>query len=351
MRKGTYDLAVIGAGPAGAALALAAARGGAAVLLVDRCAFDQPRIGETAPPEIRMAAAALGIGDLLDDPEIAREAPAVASVWGDTEPAERHHILSPYGPAVHLNRKTFDRALADRATKAGATFRLGKAARVTLKGLDACLLELDGGEMARAGFVALAVGRTAGGAGLHLKRVPLNDHVCLVAFLEGVPRDNRTMVEAVAEGWIYAAALPGNRTVVALTTRAGLVPRTAALRMRFWEAAIDRSILIAPAIIGLAAARSVSVANSRASVARRVGGQRWCAVGDARLAPDPLSGQGLLSALNDAAFVAGMLLQSRGDDIAGEFRTRSRQDTANHAAAAAAVYGGERRFAAEPFWA
>ena len=40
MRKGTYDLAVIGAGPAGAALALAAARGGAAVLLVERSTFD-----------------------------------------------------------------------------------------------------------------------------------------------------------------------------------------------------------------------------------------------------------------------------------------------------------------------
>ena len=350
MKARRYDLAVIGAGPAGAALALETARGGAAVLLVDRCRFDAPRIGETAPPEIRRSAAALGVADLLEDPGIAREAPAVVSVWGADQPAERHHIFSPYGPAVHLSRQAFDRALADRAAVAGAMLRLGNRARVERNGDGSIRLQLDGGEAARADFVALAGGRWSGGAGLEPRRVPLNDHVCLVAFLEGTPGDSRTMVEAVAAGWIYAAALPRNRTVVALTTRAGMIPGTIVARIRFWKTALDRSLLIGPAIMGLAPPATISVVNSRASLARRTGGPRWCVLGDARFAPDPLSGQGVLSALEDASFVAGLLLRSRSEDIANELRTISQADAASHAAASAAAYGAERRFANERFW-
>src|SRR6185436_12817157 len=77
-----YDLAIVGAGPAGSALAIRAARGGASVLLVDRDDFRRPRFGETAPPLLRRAMAELDLGHLLEAPHIGVEAPAVISVWG-----------------------------------------------------------------------------------------------------------------------------------------------------------------------------------------------------------------------------------------------------------------------------
>jgi flavin-dependent dehydrogenase len=350
MSESAYDLAIIGAGPAGSALALRVARGGASVLLVDRDDFKRPRFGETAPPLFRRAVAELELDHLLDTPRISREAPAVASVWGQDEPLERHHFVSPYSSAVHLDRQQFDRALALEAGKAGASVHLGTGVIVTADPGGDYVLQLRGGETERARFLALAVGRSAGVGRFHQRRYHLNDHTCMVGYLSGEPGDSRTLIEAVRDGWIYAAALPGQRMVAALTTSAGMVPNSAEARLSFWRETIARSLLIAPAVTGLSLAAGPFVVSSRASAARRVGGKTWCVLGDARMAPDPLSGQGLLWALDDAALVANRLLRSQADSIADELRSRSQANLSDHCEAAASIYAAEQRFAGEPFW-
>src|SRR5262249_31502648 len=87
-----YDIAIAGAGPAGSALALLAAKAGLRVLLAERSQFERPRIGETAPPELRPLLARAGLAHVLNS-ECYREAPAVVSVWGSSIPHERHHIF------------------------------------------------------------------------------------------------------------------------------------------------------------------------------------------------------------------------------------------------------------------
>jgi 2-polyprenyl-6-methoxyphenol hydroxylase-like FAD-dependent oxidoreductase len=171
-----------------------------------------------------------------------------------------------------------------------------------------------------------------------------------VGYLAGELRDGRTLIEAVADGWIYAAALPGQRTVAALTVSADSVPRNAGARQAFWQMAIARSRLVGPVLEGLSLIGPLHVVNSRASAAARVGGASWCVIGDARIAPDPLSGQGLLWALDDAATLANALLASRSDKIADELAARSRSSLSDHCRAAAMIYGMERRFADAPFW-
>ncbi|MEA2819014.1 MAG: hypothetical protein QOJ86_1018 [Bradyrhizobium sp.] len=350
MSAGAYDLAILGAGPAGSALALRAARGGASVLLVDRDNFERPRFGETAPPSFRRAIAELELDHILDTPQISREVSAVVSVWGQDEPMQRHHFISPYSSAVHLDRQQFDRALALEAGKAGATVHLGTGLSVTADRGGNYVLQLRGGKPERARFLALAVGRSAGVGRFRQRRYQLNDHMCLVGYLSGEPGDNRTLIEAVQDGWIYAAALPGQRMVAALTTSAGMVPNSAEARLSFWRETIARSLLIAPAVAGLSLAAGPFVVSSRASAARRVGGKTWCVLGDARMAPDPLSGQGLLWALDDAALVANCFLRSQADRIADELKSRSQANLSDHCKAAASIYDAEGRFAGAPFW-
>jgi flavin-dependent dehydrogenase len=345
-----YDLAIVGAGPAGSALAIRAARGGVSALLVDRDDFQRPRFGETAPPQLRRAMAELELGHLLEAPQIGREAPAVVSVWGGDEPMERNHIASPYLSAVHLDRRQFDAALAKEAQEAGATVRLGSAVTVTADAGEGYVLRFRSGETRRSRYLAIAVGRSAGVGRFNQRRYYLNDHACVVGYLTGQPDDSRTLIEAVREGWIYAAALPGQRMVVALTTSAGRIPGDAAARVAFWRRAISRSRLIAPVVKGLSLAERLYVANSRASAARRVGGKTWWVLGDARFAPDPLSGQGLLWAFDDAGLVADGLLRSQADGIAEQLRARSQFHVSAHGEAAASIYATERRFADEPFW-
>src|SRR5262245_5080665 len=123
-----YDFAVVGAGPAGSAFALLAARAGYRVLLAEQSPFAAPRFGETAPPELRIALRRIGL-ERLARPPFCNDAPALISIWGSDWPSSRNHILSPYGNALHLDRRAFDEALASAARDAGADLKLGYAAR------------------------------------------------------------------------------------------------------------------------------------------------------------------------------------------------------------------------------
>jgi flavin-dependent dehydrogenase len=351
MTERTHDVAVIGAGPTGATLALLAARAGATVVLIERSRLDVPRMGETAPPELRPALASMGLEDLLQDRTIALDSSAIASVWGDQEPAERHYIFSAFGPALHLDRITFDRAIARRAEQAGATLRVATRVRTISSCADGHALVLDSGDTVRARYLVLASGRrSTSHSGIHARRVYLDDHVCLLALLSGQARESRTLVEAVNEGWFYASRLPGERMVVTLTTRAGLVPKRPWARTAFWHRALAATKLIAAALDNLRMPERISVCDARSSAARLVGGANWCVLGDARFASDPLSGQGTLLALSDAQFAVRYLLEGRTDCLAADLRQRSHFDLRSHALKAAGIYGGEKRFAESEFW-
>jgi menaquinone-9 beta-reductase len=111
-----FDVAIVGAGPAGAAAALAARRAGASVLLLDRDDFPRDK-----PCGDGIAAEALDVlRDLGVDP--ADDSPAIA----------RLRLVAPGGaevaralprPAHTIPRRVFDARLVAAATNAGAELR------------------------------------------------------------------------------------------------------------------------------------------------------------------------------------------------------------------------------------
>ncbi|MEU4687456.1 geranylgeranyl reductase family protein [Actinoplanes sp. NPDC023714] len=119
-----YDVAVIGAGPAGAAAALAALRGGASVLLLDRAGFprDKP-CGDGIAAEAVDVLAGLGVPDpVAGFPRVERlrlVAPGGAAV---ARPLPR--------PAHTVPRRIFDERLVRAAVAAGAALRRHTARRV-----------------------------------------------------------------------------------------------------------------------------------------------------------------------------------------------------------------------------
>src|SRR6476619_8470907 len=142
-----YEIAIAGAGPAGSALALLAAGAGCRVLLAERSRFEALRIGETAPPELRPLLSKITLDHVLTK-TTHTGAPAVVSVWGSVQPAERYHILSPYGDAVCLDRRAFDEALALTARDAGADLRLGTGIRFEARQIGGYRLTLTDGSCA-----------------------------------------------------------------------------------------------------------------------------------------------------------------------------------------------------------
>lgn len=347
-----HDFAVAGAGPAGSVFALLAARAGYRVLLAERSHFEKPRFGETAPPEFRAALTRIGLDHLTRVP-YSSDAPELVSVWGGDQPLSRNHILSPFGAALHLDRQKFDEALALAARDAGADLRLGCGARFAQQPDGSHIVQLQGGATVRAKIAILATGRSGGNAGLSYTRCYLDDQVGVAVHftLPGGVFGPRMLVEAVPSGWLYLSALPSGSAVAVLVTSALLVPRGRNARLRWWLEALARTKLIRAALHGCRIPEVLSVCDARGSYASRGGGENWLAIGDARIAPDPLSGQGIHWAIDDACSVMDLAKGLGWREVADRLRARTAREVEQYRADRMLTYSRERRFQSESYWA
>jgi menaquinone-9 beta-reductase len=114
------DVIVVGAGPAGAAAAIALRRAQIAVLLVDRDTFPRDKTcGSGLSPNAIALAEQLGVG-----PELRKRAYPIANVKVVT-PGGRSMVLASNAAAVVLLRRDFDELLVRQAQSLGATLRDG----------------------------------------------------------------------------------------------------------------------------------------------------------------------------------------------------------------------------------
>jgi geranylgeranyl reductase family protein len=112
-----WDVAVIGAGPAGSAAALAAARAGLKVILLDRQDFPRDKTcGDGIAPQVLDVLESLGVPDVTEGytpvPVLRLDGPDGAS-------AQREMPR----PAYVIPRLVFDARLVQAAQRAGVTFR------------------------------------------------------------------------------------------------------------------------------------------------------------------------------------------------------------------------------------
>ena len=165
--------------------------------------------------------------------------------------------------------------------------------------------------------------------------------------------DGRTAVESVPDGWWYTARVPSGERVVAFLTDADLLDRAAVLSAAGFAARLD----VTRYIRGLLVAHRyepVGPPRRRAQTARldRFGGPAWTAVGDAAISFDPLSSQGVLTALF-TGFRAGMAVNRAlaGDPAAiDEYGRLVGQIVLAYRRHREACYAAEWRWQDYPFW-
>jgi len=351
---GDWDVAIVGGGPAASAAALALLRApGLRVCIVEPGQRPLGAIGESIPPDIRLDLERLGAWDgFMADAH--QPCLGSCSAWGSDRLGYNDFVLNPYGPGWHLDRSRFNRTLLEQAASSGAALIRGSrlAGRPqTVAGGYALSLVGRGDAVGRtltARFVIDATGRSAAFARATGATRTTRDRLTVVCgFFDGAAvaaASRLTLLEAERDGWWYAAALPGERLIVAFATDADTVRQAGLTRPGAWLARCRRTRHVAARLDGgrLLPGR-LTVRTASSSILRPAAGWHWFAVGDAAATHDPISSAGIQKALADGAraAVAVMATASGGTDGDGaSAAARYMADTE----AAFAEYEGNRDY-------
>ncbi|MEV6976869.1 tryptophan 7-halogenase [Kitasatospora sp. NPDC093806] len=376
------DAAVAGGGPAGAVAALVLARAGHRVVLLDGEPTVEPptveapatgpasatpaafKIGESLPPAARPLLRDLGLLDGLLAAGHPRST-GVDAAWGSSALHGTSHLFDPYGHGWHLDRLRFDAFLRDAAVAAGAEPR---HATVLARIGDRLLVRERGGGAVtelRARWAVDATGRRCVIGRRYGRRHRQDRLVAAYAVFRDrrSPADRphpadveaRTVVEAAPHGWWYTTPVPAGRLVAHLTDADLADPalRTA----EGFRRGLARTRHVAARLAGhdLAATPVPRWAPAHGLRLSPAAGPGWLAAGDAALAFDPVSSQGILAALHTGARAGATVAAC----LAAPARTAAALDgytafldgiATAYARNHAHTYDQERRWPLSPFW-
>ena len=326
-----FDAAVLGAGPAGLIATLRLAQDRDVALVVDRLPRDDdpPRIDAVPASviallvELGVAPGALGVDRLNDRRWIA---------WSDASP----HV-GRSSPAAHLERPRLELALLAQATR---------HPRVTVF-VSKEWSRADGafrGDGWRAARLIDATGRAAVSAE-SVTRLPRPWAArTLWTRTDGDGRGPDFALASLPDGYAY-------RVGTARTVVVGFVGRGPAVEGEPAELeerlrAAGRAFMIddLPPLASFAEGRAAT-ASVQWAISAATGAEGPFRIGDAALARDPLSSQGIAAAAAEAMLVAA--LESAAD--VELFARRQREQRGAHLRALAAMIGGST-FASEPWW-
>jgi flavin-dependent dehydrogenase len=343
MREPDCDVCVIGGGPAGALAARRLAQMGHRVRLVERTRFPRSQVGESLSP---------GVRPLLDIAGVRREvakahfhAPQETLLCWKESSAWRIPV-GARADGLLVERSVFDMLLLNAAREAGAEILQPMKARVE-RLPDRWLIEA--GERS---FSASMLLDAAGRKGVLPKRsLPYAARTCAVwgNFRKCA---EVTRVEAVRDGWFWAAPVTADRLSLVFFCEPSLVRNRVAedlLRER-----LSRSQLLEECT-NADLHGSVKVLDATCRFTPENIGNGFVRIGEANYTVDPLSSTGVEKAMQSAlwgALAANTVLQDKSSAGRCEHFYRERQAEAikAHREWSGRFYGEVVRFAGEPFW-
>ncbi|WP_068639430.1 flavin-dependent monooxygenase QhpG [Thauera butanivorans] len=335
---------VIGAGPAGAAAAIGLARMGEPVTLVG----EPRRFAAVEGVSARVLEALRGLGLEQALRAFAPPSPRRA-LWNGA--------LSEANTESLVDRQSFDRGVLDDLQRLGVKVVRGHVAEAaSAPGRHEIRVETaDGVRTLVADFLVEARGRAAPGGGL--PRVRGAETVSLLQYWQGPPGSAHSAVQSCEDGWAWMAALADGRRYLQLTLdvrSAALPPKKAladycAARLRGIDAA-------APFLRDAEPVGEPHARTSTPVLNEVLAGDDWIRVGDAAMAVDPLSGNGIFQALSSALQAPAVVATLRHDparaQLARQFhRQRIEQLFYRFARIGRDFYAQETCWPQSPFWA
>ncbi|KAG8792530.1 hypothetical protein FRC12_005846 [Ceratobasidium sp. 428] len=334
----SFDVIIVGGGPAGCATALSLAGNApqASFLLVDNTDPTQFKIGETLPPRANQVLYQLSplVSESLSRDTtqgLHTRCAGNASVWESPDLQETFSIMNPYGAGWHLDRPAFDESLREQV-RSCCTNREAKDCALVKGTCSSVEKNADGtwavvvtsekaeAQTYRSKWLVDASGRQASVARkVGAKTIKLD---ALLAFYvvfatTNLDRDSRTLIEASEAGWWYSSRLPDQRRLVSFhTDDCDAAAKSARNKDIFLEMLHQDTTYISQTIVrndyrpmSGTKANYPRCTSAGTSFLKPFGSQEdhWCAVGDAAMAFDPLSSQGMITALREGLSVGAML--------------------------------------------
>ncbi len=314
-------MAIVGAGPAGSALATLLAEAGHDVALFDDGRRPELVVGESLIPAGIPALRRLGVEERVR--AIGMHKPGATLTWSPEHRfafrfARYESWMVPY--AYNVPRHAFDRILLDRAVEVGARridmrVALARGAAVDgpelVVGRDACDeagwsapdLVVDATGRARASARTLAIPAVTG---------PRND-VAYFAHFERYAwneEPGQVLIDRLDGGWSWRIPLNERLSVGVVLNRAAAARLGATPDARL-AAAIAANETLAWTVARATQMTGVATYSNYQLVSTRGIGPGWAAVGDAFGFVDPMLSPGVMVALRSAELLAACLPRSR----------------------------------------
>lgn len=352
------DVCIIGAGPAGSALACQLAAEGLRVIIIERSRFDTPRAGESLSLNAKTQLKQLGLWDAV---ETIGPTPCfgVRSCWGGSIAIENSYLNHVDGNAWHVDRQRFDMALALEAVARGAVLKTGSSVTKFQPDVAHWNLIIDNGSRPsnnlKVRFLVDSSGRNARiSQRLGAQRIVFDRLVGVVAANELKSCDEQyLLVESTPDGWWSSAPTDKGLLITTLMSDSDLIDGSGKLYSAYVTKRRN-AILTSNRLANTQLNRGPTVFSAVSQRLQRIEcHQPWLAVGDAALAVDPLTGQGVARALENSEKATQVIydfFDGNGKTAIFEYEKALDQKCTEYLLERPFYYGNERRWPDATFW-
>ena len=325
------DVCVVGGGPAGSTVARRLALLGYDVCLIERASFPRPHVGESLSPAVLPVLDRLGLRDRVESAGFLRPDRSLVR-WGARGEFVR---FGAEECGFQVDRDRFDALLLNAARAAGVRLlQPATVMRVETTDHVRTRAHLRGGTTVCASFLVDATGRTGVLPRRRRRMGPAT--AALHGYWANVPLSGvETRVEASDSVWFWGAPLPsGVFSAMAFVPAARCRGLSPADREALYRRLLASSSLLARCLQGRMVG-TVGVCDASPFVDDQPATASTLKIGEAVLAIDPLSSQGvqeaMSSALHAAAVVHTTVNQPSQHELARQFyRERVNEAAARH---------------------